>query len=169
MRVSRSFASSGAPAKSVILTAIPFCQTRPITPSSGSTVRVRRKLFERGGICRRLLQNCVGNIDQWRATFGNKSGCKFGAGAVGHVKRAALRIEDARRAFNNKPMQIARPNRFAKRFAQAVQKIEDERFLDLDFLFRTLELADAAPLPERVENPARPEPRQAAREEEKTT
>ena len=40
-----------------------------------------------------------------------------------------------------------RPNCFAKRFAQAVQKIEDERFLDLDFFFRTLELADATPLP----------------------
>ena len=39
-------------------------------------------------------------------------------GTIGHVKRPALRIEDARGAFNNKPVQIARPNRFAKRFAK---------------------------------------------------
>ena len=101
------------------------------------------------------MQNLRGNVDQWRAAFRYKRGRKFGAGTIGHVKRASLRIEDARGAFNNKPMQIARPNRFAKRFAQAMQKIEDERFLDHDFLFRTLELADATSLPERSDNHSR--------------
>ena len=33
-----------------------------------------------------------------------------------------------------------------------MKKIEDKSFLDHDFLFRTLEFADAAPLPERGDN-----------------
>ena len=60
-----------------------------------------------------------------------------------------------------------RPDCFAKGFAQAVKKIEDERFLDLNFLFRTLELPNAAPLPRRSEKPAGQSTRRAAREEER--
>ena len=46
-------------------------------------------------------------------------------------------------------LQIAGSYRFAKSFPEAVQKIEHETFLDFDFLFRALELLNAAPLPPR--------------------
>src|SRR2546423_5932270 len=52
-------------------------------------------------------------------------------------------------------MQIRRPDRFSKRFAQAVEKIENQRLLDLDFFLRALELADALPLLPPGEGPAR--------------
>ena len=85
----------------------------------------------------------LGHFDQRRTTFRKKAGASLRAGAIGHVKRAAMRIENAGRAFDDQAVQIVRPDRFAKGFAEAVQEIEDERFLDLDFLLRALELADA--------------------------
>jgi hypothetical protein len=46
-----------------------------------------------------------------------------------------------------------RLDRFAKRFPQPVQKIEDKCFFDLDFLFRTLERVDLAGLAKSCEDP----------------
>ena len=110
----------------------------------------------RSGVDRGLLQNVRGNIDQRRTTLGNKGRRKLCPGAIGQVKRAAVSIENAGRAFDDEAMQIVRPDRLAKRFAEAVQEIEDERFLDLDFLVRTLERADAPRCDTRGENqPAR--------------
>jgi hypothetical protein len=43
-------------------------------------------------------------------------------------------------------MKFLRPNGLSKCFAETVQKIENERFLDLDFLVRTLQCANPARL-----------------------
>jgi hypothetical protein len=40
-------------------------------------------------------------------------------------------------------MQFLRSDRFSESLAQSVQEIEDERFLDLDFLMRALQLANS--------------------------
>ena len=50
-----------------------------------------------------------------------------------------MRIENPHRAFDDEPVKIMRPDDVAKRFAKAVEEIENEAFLDLDFLFRALE------------------------------
>ena len=50
-------------------------------------------------------------------------------------------------------MQIRRPDRFTKRFAKAVEKIEDQRLLNLDLFLRTFEPSNAAPLPQEYVNP----------------
>ena len=110
--------------------------------------------FERDRRGSGLLQNMRRNIDQRRAPFGNERRRQFRAGAIGHVKRAALRIQDARGAFDNQTMQIVRAYRFGECFAEPVQKIEDESLLDLDLFFRTLQLPDAERLPPRGVNPA---------------
>ncbi len=52
-------------------------------------------------------------------------------------------IENADRTLDDQPMEIVRPDDVAKGFAEAMEKIEDEIFLDLDFLLRALELQDA--------------------------
>ena len=52
-------------------------------------------------------------------------------------------------------MQISGANGFRKGLAQPVEKIEDERLFDLNFLFRALELADANALPPPSEEPSR--------------
>src|SRR5205814_8759120 len=52
-------------------------------------------------------------------------------------------------------MQIRRPDRFGKRFPEPVEKIEDERFLDLNFFLRAFELANANALPPPGEGPGR--------------
>ena len=100
--------------------------------------------FQRDGRGCSLLQNVRRNVDKRWTTLGDERRRQFRARAIGHVKRAAVRVENARRAFDDQAMQIIGPDRFPKRFAEAVQKIEDERFLDLDLFFRTLQHADAA-------------------------
>ena len=83
-----------------------------------------------------------------------KAGFKLRPGAIGQVKRATVRIEDADRAFDDQAMQIMRPNDIAKGFAEAVEEIEDEIFLDLDFFVRAFEAADAPALPLISQQPA---------------
>ena len=95
----------------------------------------------------------LGHIDQRRTTARNIRRREFGSGPIGHVKRPALRVEDADGAFDNEPMQIPGPNCFAKSFTEPVKKIEDERLFDHYLLFRTLELLDATPLPPRRDQP----------------
>lgn len=50
-------------------------------------------------------------------------------------------------------MQIMRLDRFSEGLAQAVEKIEDKRFLDLDLFLRTLERANFPCLPNGSESP----------------
>ena len=83
------------------------------------------------------------HVDERRTTFRDEGGRKFAPGALHHVKRAALRIEDSRGAFHDQPMQISGADGFGKRLTETVEKIEDERLLDLDFLLGAFELADA--------------------------
>ena len=80
---------------------------------------------------------------------------QFPASAFHHVKRATMRIENPGRAFHNQAVQIRRADRFGKRLSQAVEKIEDQRFLDLNLFLRTFELANPVALPPPGENPAR--------------
>ena len=53
-----------------------------------------------------------------------------------------MRIKNPGSPFHDEPMKIVRTNRFSEGFAQAVQKIEDQSFFDLNLFFRTLETAD---------------------------
>jgi hypothetical protein len=52
-------------------------------------------------------------------------------------------------------VEIRGADRFGKRFTKAVEKIEDERFLDLDFFLGALQLADAQALLPPGKTPAR--------------
>jgi hypothetical protein len=52
-------------------------------------------------------------------------------------------------------MEVCGADRLRKGFAQAVQKIEDQRFFDLDFFLRALELANANALAPPGNEPAR--------------
>src|SRR5581483_11061180 len=105
--------------------------------------------FEGNRIGRGLLQNVRGNIHQRRATFGDESGGEFCSGAVGQIERATVGIKNSSCAFHDQSMQIGRANCFAKGLAQAVKKIENKSFLDLDLFLRTLQPANAAALPEQ--------------------
>src|SRR5207237_3880733 len=78
---------------------------------------------------------------------------EFCSGAIDQIKSAALGIENARRPFDDQTMQIGRANRFAESFAKTVQKIEDQRFLDLHFFLGTFQAPNAAPLSQQRENP----------------
>ena len=51
-------------------------------------------------------------------------------------------VENPGRPFHDQAVQVSRADRFGKRLAQAVQKIEDQRLLDLNLFLRPLELAD---------------------------
>ena len=113
-----------------------------------------------------LLQNAGGHFDQRRTAFGKESRLQHRAGAIGQIKRAAVRIEDAHRAFDDQAMQIMRPDDVAKSFAEAVEEIENETFLDLDFLVRAFEPADAPALPLIGQEPADERRRRAAQKEE---
>jgi len=93
------------------------------------------------------------NIDKRRTTFGNKCRRKFGAGAVGQIERAALRVQHTCGAFDNQAVQISRPDRFAKCFPETVQEIEDQGLFDLHFLVRTFESANASSLSQQRVNP----------------
>src|SRR2546423_8922421 len=52
-------------------------------------------------------------------------------------------------------MQVRRADRFRKRFTESVEKIEDQRLLDLNFFLRALELADPLALLPPTQSPAR--------------
>ena len=70
-----------------------------------------------------------------------------------HIKRAAVCVQNTRGALDDEPMQFLGSNRFPKRFAQTVQEIEDERFLDLNFLMRALQPANSPRLEISSDNP----------------
>ena len=116
----------------------------------GTEVAIERD-GRRGG----LLQDAVGHFDERRAAFGNERRLQPRPGAIDQIKRAAVRIENAGRAFDDQTMQIIGPDRFAESFPEAVQEIEDERFLDLNFFFRAFERPDPAGLPLYGIDPAR--------------
>jgi hypothetical protein len=101
-----------------------------------------------------LLQNVRRHFDERRASLGNECRDQFGAGTISQIKRATMGIENTARSFDNQTMEIARPNRFAERFSQAVQEIEDQRFLDLDLLLGALQRANASELGAGREEPA---------------
>jgi hypothetical protein len=86
-----------------------------------------------------LLQDIWGNVHQRRTALGDKRWSKFPACSIGHVKRAAVRVQNTRSAFDDEPVQLLRPNGFLESLAEAVQKIEDKRFLDLNFFMRALQ------------------------------
>ena len=65
-----------------------------------------------------------------------------------------MRIENARRAFDNQAMQIIGPDRFAERFTQSVQKIENQSLFDLDLFLRAFQLPDPTAQLQPGENPA---------------
>ena len=109
--------------------------------------------LQRDGIGSRLLQEYLRNIDQRRTTLRDEGGRELPAGAIGHIKCAAVCIENARSALDDEPMQFLRSNRFPEGFAQTVQEIEDERFLDLDFLMRALQPANPPRLEVGSDNP----------------
>ena len=73
-----------------------------------------------------------------------KAGASFVAAAFDDVKRAAMRIENACRAFDDQPVQIGRADRLGEGRAEAVEEIEDQRLLDLDLLVRPLQLRGCA-------------------------
>ena len=102
---------------------------------------------------RGLLQDLWGNFHQGRTTLRNIGRRQASSGAVGHVKRAAVRIENATRALDDQAVQISGPDCLGEGLAEAVQKIEDERFFDLHFLLRALDLADAPEQPTSCEDP----------------
>ena len=95
------------------------------------------------------------DIDQRRATLGNKRGREFNSASVGEVKRAALGIEHPGRALDDQSMQIRRPDGFAKGFTEAVEKIEDEGLFDLHLFVGPFQAPNAATLPEKSKNPNR--------------
>ena len=128
--------------------------------------RVKAQItFQRDGRRRSLLQNVRRNIDKRRTTLGDECRRQFRARAIGHVKRAAMRVQNARRAFYDQAMQVMGPDRFAERFTEPVQEIEDECFLDLNFLFRAFQDSNPLGLPQRGEDP--PGDRREQQSEEK--
>src|SRR5262249_3357230 len=94
------------------------------------------------------------NPDQRRTAFGNKCWSKFLARSIGHVKRAAVRVENARSAFDDEPMQFLRPNGLSEGFAKTVQKIENKRFFDLNFFMRPFQTSNAPYLETSSHNPS---------------
>ncbi len=92
------------------------------------------------------MQNPIGHLDEGRAAFRDESRHELRAGPVRHVKRAAVRVENAGRTLDDQPVKIVRPDDIAKSFTEAVEEIEDEVFLDLNFFLRAFELPDAPAL-----------------------
>jgi hypothetical protein len=80
------------------------------------------------------LQDIRRNIDERRTAFGDKSRRELPARAISDIKRAALRIENTRSAFDNEPMKFLGSNRLSEGFAKTVQEIEDEGLLYLNLL-----------------------------------
>ncbi len=143
--VSRSFASNR-------LSSLPNPPKRPLTDRDGMKPQVT---LERNGCGRGLLENVCWNFNERRAAFGNERRRQLRTGSVGQVKRAAVRVENTRRTFDNQSMQAVGPDRFAEGFPKSVQKIEDERFLDLNFFFRAFQCPNPPGLPLRGINPPR--------------
>ena len=81
-----------------------------------------------------LLQDMHWHIHQRRATFGEECRCEFCPSSISEIERAALRIENPGRAFDNQTVEVARADRVAESFTEAMKKIEDQRFFDLDLL-----------------------------------
>jgi hypothetical protein len=63
-------------------------------------------------------------------------------------------IEDPDCAFHNEPVEFLGTNRLPESFPKTMQKIENEGFLDLDFLMRTLQSANSSPLNKGGNNPS---------------
>jgi hypothetical protein len=84
------------------------------------------------------LQNIRRDIDQRRTALGDEHWRELPARAIGYIKCGAVRVENARSAFDNKPVEFLRSNGLSECFAKTVQEIEDERLLDLDLLMRPL-------------------------------
>ena len=133
------------------LAAFPGTAEQAFAGIDGVRAEITVKCDGRGGS---LLQDAVGHFDERRTTLGKECRLQARPGAIHHVKRATVRIENAGRAFDDQAMQIMRPDDIAKGFAEAVEEIEDEIFLDLDFLVRAFELADAPALPLISQQPA---------------
>src|SRR5690348_11166934 len=94
------------------------------------------------------------NIDQRRTTLRDKSRRELRAGAIGHIKCSAGCVQYACSTFDNEPMKFLRSNGLLKSFAETVQKIENERFLNLDLLVRTLQSANPPRLEIGGKNPS---------------
>ena len=112
------------------------------------------KALQRSRSGGRLLQDVRRNIDQRRAAFGDESRSEFATRAVSHIKRPTVRVQNARGPLNNEPVQFLRSNGLPERFAETVQEIENERFLDLDLLVRTFQLANPPCLEAGGNNPS---------------
>src|SRR5258708_30161886 len=65
-----------------------------------------------------------------------------------------MRVQNPRSALDNEPVQFLRSNGFPEGFAEAMQEIENERFLDLDLLVRTLQRANPPCLEVRSNYPS---------------
>jgi len=111
--------------------------------------------LQRRGSCRGFLQNVRRHVDKRRTTFRDVGGRQLPSGTLHHIERPSMRVENPGRSFHNQAVQIRRADGFSKRLSQPVQKIEDQRFLDLNRFFRTLELANPVALPLPGEKPAR--------------
>src|SRR5690348_3506996 len=98
-----------------------------------------KKTIEHGRARRGLLQNPFRDINERRTTARKKCRHQPHPAAIDEIERAAVRIEDADRAFDDQPMQVMGPNDIAKGFAEPVEKIENEIFLDLNGFVGTLE------------------------------
>jgi hypothetical protein len=53
-----------------------------------------------------------------------------------------VRVENTRGALDDQPVQLLRPNGLSKGFAETMQKIENKRFLDLNFFMGALQPSD---------------------------
>src|ERR1044072_929884 len=65
-----------------------------------------------------------------------------------------MRVQNTRCTFDDQPVQLLRSNSLAKCFTEAVQKIEDECLLDLNFFMRTLQTSNTPYLKPRGKNPS---------------
>ena len=103
----RNFASSGASENSVKQTDCPVCQTRPMSPSPGPIVCNRKKLSSAMGAAAACCKIFGGTSTSGGQPLEINAGVKFPACSIGHVKRAAMRVQNTRCAFDDEPMQIA--------------------------------------------------------------
>ena len=123
--------------------------------SFAGTDRVQpQEALQRSGSGGRLLQDVRRNVDQRRAALGDKSRPKFATRAISHIKCPTVRVQNARGALNNEPVQFLRSNGFSEGFAQTMQEIENQRFLDLDLLVRTFQSANPPCLEAGGDNPS---------------
>ena len=71
-----------------------------------------------------------------------------------------MRIENSGRSFHDQAVQVGGPDGLGKGLAQAMQKIEDQRLLDLNLFVREFELAKTLSLLKPGEKPPRDTPDQ---------